>query len=137
MCLLQEIQWKSRRKLFLIPYLLIKIIELNATQLENWYFFYVCIVNKNDNKRPRQINQSIFCPIPEHQQVTSSKTELRKSGRQRPKRKPRVLFSQAQVKELEQRFRVQKYLTAPEREQMARGLKLTPTQVKIWFQNRR
>ncbi|KAL1494791.1 hypothetical protein ABEB36_010332 [Hypothenemus hampei] len=71
------------------------------------------------------------------QQVTSSKTELRKSGRQRAKRKPRVLFSQAQVYELEQRFQVQKYLTAPEREQMALGLKLTPTQVKIWFQNRR
>lgn len=73
----------------------------------------------------------------EHQQVTSSKTELRKSGRQRAKRKPRVLFSQAQVYELERRFKEQKYLSAPEREQMAQGLKLTPTQVKIWFQNRR
>ncbi|KAJ3643106.1 hypothetical protein Zmor_025838 [Zophobas morio] len=73
-----------------------------------------------------------------HQQVvTSSKTELRKSGRQRSKRKPRVLFSQAQVYELERRFKQQKYLSAPEREQMAQGLKLTPTQVKIWFQNRR
>nr|XP_023013324.1 homeobox protein Nkx-2.5-like [Leptinotarsa decemlineata] len=74
---------------------------------------------------------------PKIQQVTSSKTELRKSGRQRSKRKPRVLFSQAQVYELEQRFKQQKYLSAPEREQMAQGLKLTPTQVKIWFQNRR
>ncbi|KAJ8938007.1 hypothetical protein NQ318_022940 [Aromia moschata] len=54
-----------------------------------------------------------------------------------PKGKPRVLFSQAQVYELEQRFKQQKYLSAPEREQMAQGLKLTPTQVKIWFQNRR
>ncbi|EFA09624.2 Muscle-specific homeobox protein tinman-like Protein [Tribolium castaneum] len=72
-----------------------------------------------------------------HPQVTSSKTELRKSGRQRSKRKPRVLFSQAQVYELERRFKQQKYLSAPEREQMAQGLKLTPTQVKIWFQNRR
>ncbi|CAG9761124.1 unnamed protein product [Ceutorhynchus assimilis] len=71
------------------------------------------------------------------QQVTSSKTELRKSGRQRSKRKPRVLFSQAQVYELEQRFKLQKYLTAPERELMSQALKLTPTQVKIWFQNRR
>lgn len=69
--------------------------------------------------------------------MTSSKTELRKSGRQRSKRKPRVLFSQAQVYELERRFKQQKYLSAPEREQMAQGLKLTPTQVKIWFQNRR
>lgn len=117
---------------------MLKMIKIIATQ-KIWKTdtFLVCTVNNLTTKRSRQINQPTFCPILEHQQVTSSKTELRKSGRQRPKRKPRVLFSQAQVKELEQRFRVQKYLTAPEREQMARGLKLTPTQVKIWFQNRR
>ncbi|CAH2059344.1 unnamed protein product, partial [Iphiclides podalirius] len=53
------------------------------------------------------------------------------------KRKPRILFSQAQVHALEIRFRAQKYLTAPEREQLAKTLSLSPTQVKIWFQNRR
>ncbi|XP_044754715.1 homeobox protein Nkx-2.5-like [Coccinella septempunctata] len=74
---------------------------------------------------------------PKQEQVTSSKTELRKASRQRVKRKPRVLFSQYQVHELEQKFKQQKYLSAPEREQMAQGLNLTPTQVKIWFQNRR
>ncbi|KAM6931398.1 NK2 transcription factor related 7 [Xenentodon cancila] len=58
------------------------------------------------------------------------------SGR-RLRRKPRVLFSQAQVSELERRFRQQRYLSAPEREQLAHMLKLTSTQVKIWFQNRR
>lgn len=52
-------------------------------------------------------------------------------------RKPRVLFSQSQVSELERRFRQQRYLSAPEREQLAHILKLTSTQVKIWFQNRR
>ena len=57
--------------------------------------------------------------------------------RQRQKRKPRVLFSQAQVYELERRFKQQRYLSAPEREQLASMLKLTSTQVKIWFQNRR
>ena len=57
--------------------------------------------------------------------------------RQRSKRKPRVLFSQAQVYELERRFKQQRYLSAPEREQLANMLKLTSTQVKIWFQNRR
>ena len=57
--------------------------------------------------------------------------------RQRTKRKPRVLFSQAQVYELERRFKQQRYLSAPEREQLASMLKLTSTQVKIWFQNRR
>ncbi|NWR94117.1 NKX26 protein, partial [Furnarius figulus] len=57
--------------------------------------------------------------------------------RQRQRRKPRVLFSQAQVFELEQRFKQQKYLSAPEREHLARLLQLSSTQVKIWFQNRR
>lgn len=57
--------------------------------------------------------------------------------RQRKRRKPRVLFSQAQVYELERRFKQQKYLSAPERDHLASVLKLTSTQVKIWFQNRR
>ncbi|NWH71933.1 NKX26 protein, partial [Piaya cayana] len=57
--------------------------------------------------------------------------------RPRQRRKPRVLFSQAQVFELERRFKQQKYLSAPEREHLASALKLTSTQVKIWFQNRR
>lgn len=53
------------------------------------------------------------------------------------KRRPRALFSHAQVYELERRFTIQKYLTAHEREQLAGMLHLTETQVKIWFQNRR
>ncbi|KAI5943442.1 Homeobox protein Nkx-2.6 [Manis javanica] len=57
--------------------------------------------------------------------------------RARQRRKPRVLFSQAQVGALERRFKQQRYLSAPEREHMAGALQLTPTQVKIWFQNRR
>uniref|UniRef100_A0A8C3TCL2 Homeobox domain-containing protein n=1 Tax=Chelydra serpentina TaxID=8475 RepID=A0A8C3TCL2_CHESE len=53
------------------------------------------------------------------------------------RRKRRVLFSQAQVYELEKRFELQKYLTAPEREHLAKVTHLTPNQVKIWFQNHR
>lgn len=52
-------------------------------------------------------------------------------------KKRRVLFSKAQTLELERRFRQQRYLSGPEREQLARLLSLTPTQVKIWFQNHR
>lgn len=54
-----------------------------------------------------------------------------------PRRKRRVLFSQAQVYELERRFKQQKYLSAPEREHLASMIHLSPTQVKIWFQNHR
>lgn len=53
------------------------------------------------------------------------------------KKKRRVLFSKAQTYELERRFRQQRYLSAPEREHLASILNLTPTQVKIWFQNHR
>ncbi|XP_055855356.1 homeobox protein vnd [Episyrphus balteatus] len=53
------------------------------------------------------------------------------------KRKRRVLFTKSQTYELERRFRQQKYLTAPEREHLASLIRLTPTQVKIWFQNHR
>ncbi|KAM5129898.1 homeobox protein Nkx-2.8 [Mantella aurantiaca] len=53
------------------------------------------------------------------------------------KKKRRVLFSKAQTLELERRFRQQRYLSAPERDQLAHILQLTPTQVKIWFQNHR
>lgn len=58
-------------------------------------------------------------------------------GSAHKKRKRRVLFSKAQTYELERRFRQQKYLSAPEREHLASLIRLTPTQVKIWFQNHR
>jgi len=53
------------------------------------------------------------------------------------KRKRRVLFSKAQTYELERRFRQQRYLSAPEREHLASIIRLSPVQVKIWFQNHR
>uniref|UniRef100_A0A8R1XXS3 Homeobox domain-containing protein n=1 Tax=Onchocerca volvulus TaxID=6282 RepID=A0A8R1XXS3_ONCVO len=56
---------------------------------------------------------------------------------QQTRRKPRVLFTQSQVSELEERFKLQRYVNAAERERLAATLGLTPTQVKIWFQNRR
>ncbi|KAM9364256.1 NK3 homeobox 3 [Pholidichthys leucotaenia] len=53
------------------------------------------------------------------------------------KKRSRSAFSHAQVHELERRFRLQRYLSGPERADLAGALKLTETQVKIWFQNRR
>lgn len=58
-------------------------------------------------------------------------------GGMQKKRKRRVLFSKHQTFELERRFRTQRYLSAPEREHLASQIQLTPTQVKIWFQNHR
>ncbi|XP_058812307.1 muscle-specific homeobox protein tinman [Topomyia yanbarensis] len=89
----------------------------------------LCQMNNNEEETVQKECNS--------QLVTSSRCELRKNGKLRAKRKPRILFSQGQVLELERRFRQQRYLSAPERETLANLLKLTPTQVKIWFQNRR
>ncbi|XP_078590210.1 uncharacterized protein LOC144870250 isoform X2 [Branchiostoma floridae x Branchiostoma japonicum] len=57
-----------------------------------------------------------------------------------PKRKrtwSRAVFSNLQRKGLEKRFDIQKYVTKPDRKQLASMLGLTDAQVKVWFQNRR
>lgn len=52
-------------------------------------------------------------------------------------KRSRAAFTHLQVLELEKKFNHQKYLSAPERANLANTLGLTETQVKIWFQNRR
>ncbi|KAG7155412.1 Homeobox protein H2.0-like [Homarus americanus] len=49
----------------------------------------------------------------------------------------RAVFSNLQRKGLEKRFQLQKYITKPDRRQLAATLGLTDAQVKVWFQNRR
>ncbi|KYO44467.1 homeobox protein Nkx-3.1 isoform A [Alligator mississippiensis] len=55
---------------------------------------------------------------------------------QKQQKRSRTAFSHMQVIELKRKFSHQKYLSAPERAHLAKNLKLTETQVKIWFQNR-
>ncbi|KAI5627582.1 homeobox protein Nkx-3.1, partial [Silurus asotus] len=52
-------------------------------------------------------------------------------------KRSRAAFTHLQVLELEKQFSRQRYLSAPERAHLAAALRLTETQVKIWFQNRR
>ncbi|VDD83040.1 unnamed protein product [Mesocestoides corti] len=53
------------------------------------------------------------------------------------RRKARTVFTDRQLSGLELRFQRQRYLSTPERIELASVLGLTETQVKTWFQNRR
>ena len=53
------------------------------------------------------------------------------------KKRTRILFTSWQVAELERLFAEQKYVSAQERAAISMRIGLSPTQIKIWFQNRR
>nr|XP_056721489.1 homeobox protein Nkx-2.5 [Euleptes europaea] len=90
-----------------------------------------------DSAKEPRADKKDLCALQKSLEQEKREAEEAERPRQRKRRKPRVLFSQAQVYELERRFKQQKYLSAPERDHLAGALKLTSTQVKIWFQNRR
>lgn len=53
------------------------------------------------------------------------------------KRKLRTVFTEKQLEGLESKFAEKKYLSVPDRMELASRLELSETQVKTWFQNRR
>lgn len=59
------------------------------------------------------------------------------SGGPHSNRRRRTAFTSEQLLELEREFHAKKYLSLTERAHLAHTLRLSESQVKIWFQNRR
>ncbi|XP_074595727.1 uncharacterized protein LOC141850885 [Brevipalpus obovatus] len=82
-------------------------------------------------------SSSSSVPLPVSSSTSSSSSCNLSSPLKPRKKRTRAAFTHSQVYELERRFTHQKYLSGPERADLASVLKLSETQVKIWFQNRR
>lgn len=137
-----------------MPYIEKRFTE---NKIDEWKLFLISGLHHQQQLSPDSTSPSISDrsltgdSAPQHQTSAASseqndedleEEERESSAQQRQqgvhkKRKRRVLFSKAQTYELERRFRQQRYLSAPEREHLASIIRLTPTQVKIWFQNHR
>ncbi|CAF0836442.1 unnamed protein product [Didymodactylos carnosus] len=70
-------------------------------------------------------------------QVNSPYRDLETFIHHRRCRRTRTVFSDAQLIGLEKRFETQKYLSTPDRIELADTLSLSQLQVKTWYQNRR
>ncbi|XP_037574826.2 homeobox protein BarH-like 1 [Dermacentor silvarum] len=69
---------------------------------------------------------------------SAAASDALQAGRElRKARRNRTVFTEGQLMGLERRFDSQKYLSTPDRADLARVLGLTQLQVKTWYQNRR
>ncbi|NWI98454.1 BAX1B protein, partial [Nothoprocta ornata] len=59
------------------------------------------------------------------------------AARAKKGRRSRTVFTELQLMGLEKRFEKQKYLSTPDRIDLAESLGLSQLQVKTWYQNRR
>ncbi|KAJ7424991.1 Homeobox protein BarH-like 2 [Willisornis vidua] len=70
--------------------------------------------------------------------VGSSESEAEQPPpRGKKPRRSRTIFTEIQLMGLEKKFQKQKYLSTPDRLDLAQSLGLTQLQVKTWYQNRR
>ncbi|KAM8903179.1 homeobox protein BarH-like 2 isoform 2-T2 [Spinachia spinachia] len=95
---------------------------------------------------PRPPSPGAAAPHPRGSEASPSQTPLsisseseaeRGTPRLKKPRRSRTIFTELQLMGLEKKFQKQKYLSTPDRLDLAQSLGLTQLQVKTWYQNRR
>ncbi|KAH9519044.1 Homeobox protein BarH-like 1 [Bulinus truncatus] len=87
---------------------------------------------------PRADNSSYSLPIPLPVYIrTRSPSGSDSFVKPKKCRRSRTVFTELQLMGLEKRFESQKYLSTPDRLDLAESLGLSQIQVKTWYQNRR
>ncbi|XP_017664944.1 PREDICTED: homeobox protein BarH-like 2 [Lepidothrix coronata] len=76
-------------------------------------------------------------PVASEAQGSSESEAEQPTPRIKKPRRSRTIFTEIQLMGLEKKFQKQKYLSTPDRLDLAQSLGLTQLQVKTWYQNRR
>uniref|UniRef100_G1TLN0 BARX homeobox 2 n=1 Tax=Oryctolagus cuniculus TaxID=9986 RepID=G1TLN0_RABIT len=85
----------------------------------------------------RPAAEAACAEAPGGEALASSESETEQPTPQKKPRRSRTIFTELQLMGLEKKFQKQKYLSTPDRLDLAQSLGLTQLQVKTWYQNRR
>ncbi|KFD52357.1 hypothetical protein M513_06738 [Trichuris suis] len=104
-------------------------------------FFISDILNREEERETSVTPASSFTSDDHHGDSVDGmnvrESKHLSNGGTRKARKARTIFTDQQLRTLEESFEKQKYLSVQDRLDLAKQLKLSDTQVKTWYQNRR
>ncbi|XP_065318763.1 retinal homeobox protein Rx-like [Gordionus sp. m RMFG-2023] len=117
-------------------------VNFNSNKTNNYGVFYSYCFPNNDKSINQNLSEAIDSTniqqnyIEPHQKGISD-VWIENFLKSRKRRKMRTAFTSYQLKELELRFQIQKYLSPFDRDELSGKLNLHPNQIITWFQNRR
>nr|XP_026490587.1 homeobox protein GBX-2 [Vanessa tameamea] len=120
----------------------VKVVNENASTSDPDYFSvfnkeHVNVESDDDKDSSDSEQLDVESSTADPQEFAESKSSEYQSASCSRGKRARTAFSAQQIKSLEAEFEKNRYLSVAARGRLARQLRLTETQIKIWFQNRR